>query len=79
MTNEQFNILCILRGMHDKALELRECSRQVFVENKTVAEAAKGRGAKFYRALWLQVKRIEKAKALCDAYCCKMDALPGEP
>lgn len=69
MTNEQFNILCEIRGMHDKAVDMREGSRLVFVEGKTIAQAANGKGAQFYRRLWSQVKRIEKAKALCDAYC----------
>lgn len=68
MTNEKFNILCEIRGMHNKAVEMRECSRQVFVEGKTIAQAANGRGAQFYRRLWSQVNRIKKAKALCDAY-----------
>lgn len=69
MTNEQFDILCKISGLHERAKDMRECSRLVFVDGIGVAEAAKGRGAAFYRRLWSQVKRIESVKTLCDSYC----------
>jgi hypothetical protein len=71
VTNEKFDILCKLAGLHAHAHEMREYSRKVFVEGLEVKEAAKGRGATFYRSLWSQVKRLEKTRDLADLYAVK--------
>jgi hypothetical protein len=68
MTHDQFDILCKLAGLHAHAHEMREYSRKVFVDGMMVKEAAKGRGATFYRGLWSQVKRLEKTRDLADLY-----------
>ena len=71
MTNEKFDILCIIAGCHDHATVIRECSRKVFVDGMEVKEAAKGLGAEIYRRVWSQVKRLEKTRDLAELYAVK--------